>query len=234
MSKKSNKPEFIPADPDSPDENVRLPRQHRLAVDRVDDLYAGRQPRPVEVNAASAKSGSAFKFPYTDAQIDAARARLEAQVDRSNPDGTIAVEIFREGERVVKARRRVAQKPRKTSAAAIQRQRVLIQAVMELPPGLRPLLTGQRTIEWLVKAIKEKLGLQVSEDTVRHDIRLLRSFLRVVQDGKIPLPGQPRRTQEVEERTRLEQEGGRRTAARLAANPDLLSALSDPATIFEK
>ena len=59
-------------------------------------------------------------------------------------------------------------------AAAVQRQRVLIQAVMELPPSLRRHLTGKKTIEWLVKAIKKKLGLQVSEDTVRHDIRLLR------------------------------------------------------------
>ena len=59
MSKKSKKPtkaEFIPADPGSPDENVKLPRQVRLAVERAEDLVAGKQPRPVENNAASAKA----------------------------------------------------------------------------------------------------------------------------------------------------------------------------------
>ena len=39
------------------DETVKLPRQVRLAVERAEDLIAGRQPRPVEVNAASAKRG---------------------------------------------------------------------------------------------------------------------------------------------------------------------------------
>ena len=114
------------------DENVRLPRQVLLAVERAEALIAGRQTRPVEVNAASAKSGSASKFP-TDAQMDAALAWLEANADPSDPDSTIALEIFREGERIIEARRRGAQKPRKASDAVTQRMEALLQAFRELP-----------------------------------------------------------------------------------------------------
>ena len=100
------------------DETVKMPRQVRLAVERAEDLIAGRQPRPIGVPAASAPSGSASK--PTDAQINAALAWLEANVDSSNPDSTVALEIFRQGERIIKARRRGAQKPRKASTLVTQ------------------------------------------------------------------------------------------------------------------
>ena len=51
------------------DETVKLPRQVQLAVERIDDLYAGRPARPVEVNAASVNSGCS----YTDAKAQSPR-----------------------------------------------------------------------------------------------------------------------------------------------------------------
>jgi len=224
--------EGFPIRYDLVDEKVKLPAQARLAIERVEDLIAGRQPRPVEVNAASAKSGSASKFPYTDAQMDAALSWLEANVDRSNPDSMIALEIFREGARVIKDRRRGAQK---RSEAVTRRLEALLQAFRELSPKFQQHPTGKKTIERLRDAVIKKRGLRaLKEDTILKDIQQIPLLLRLVKEKIIPPPGQPRSTPELEERTRLEQEGGRRTAARLAANPDLLRALSDPATIFEK
>ena len=125
------------------DETVKMPRQVRLAVERAEDLVAGRQPRPIGVPAASAPSGSASK--PTDAQINAALAWLEANVDSSNPDSTVALEIFRQGERIIKARRRGAQKPRKASTLVTQRLEALFQAFRELPPKFRQHPTGRRS-----------------------------------------------------------------------------------------
>ena len=174
------------------DETVKLPRQVRLAAERAEDLIAGKQPRPVEVNAASAKSGSASKFP-TDHQMDAARAWLEAKVDPSNPDSTIALEIFREGKRIIEARRRGAQKPRKTSKRAVRRVEFLLQAFKEFTPKFQKHPTGQQTVERLRKAVMQKLGVRaLSEETVRRDIREIRSLIRLVQTGNMPPPGQPR------------------------------------------
>ena len=179
------------------DETVKMPRQVRLAVERAEDLIAGRQPRPIGVPAASAPSGSASK--PTDAQINAALAWLEANVNSSNPDSTVALEIFRQGERIIKARRRGAQKPRKASTLVTQRLEALFQAFRELPPKFRQHPTGVKTIERLRKATLQKLGLPdkdsvLSEDTIRQDIRQLRPLLRVVQEGRMPPPGLPSRS----------------------------------------
>ena len=117
------------------DETVKLPRQVRLAVERAEDLIAGKQPRPVEVNAATAKRKNPPEFSYTGPQMDAALAWLETKVDLSNPEfSTIAIELAREGAQVIKARRRGAQKP---SEAVTRRLEALFQAYWELPPDLQ-------------------------------------------------------------------------------------------------
>jgi hypothetical protein len=198
MSKKPTKPDdLIRFDPDSAideiDENVKLPHRVRLAAERAEDLIAGKQPRPVEVKAASAKSGSASKIPYSDAQIDAVLDRWDQRnLNISDPDFGIIIDLAREGARLTKAHRRGAQKAQKTSTAVTERLEALIQAFRELSPKLQAHPTGQPTIERLRKAIMQKQSLRaLSEDTVRQDIRQVRPLLRLVQKGIIPPVGKP-------------------------------------------
>jgi hypothetical protein len=206
--------EFIPADPDSPDPNVTLPLQVRLAVERAEALVTGRQPRPIEVDAASTKRG----FPFTDAQIAAVRAWLEAKADPADPVSVLALEMFRKEERTIKARRRgAAQQPRKVSDAVTRRLEALLQAFRELPSGLQKRPTGTKTVERLRNDLIKKLGLpdnddDLSEETIRkHIIQDIRPLIWLVQTGKMPPPGQPQ--PEVTERIRrqVKAEKARRT-----------------------
>ena len=142
-------------------------------------LLRGDNRGPLKSPAASAQSGSASK--PTDAQIDAALTWLEANVDSSNPDSTVALEIFRQGERIIKARRRGAQKPRKASTLVTGRVEALFQAFRNsrLSSSSTP---QEQTVERLRKATLQKLGLPdkdsvLSEDTIRQDIRQLRPLL---------------------------------------------------------
>ena len=177
---KRRRPEFIPADPNSPDQNVKLPRQARVALERAEALVAGRPPRPVAVDAAS----------LTNAQIDAVLARLDqGKLSVSDPDPGAVLALIREGARRIKADRQKAQTPKAQAAqkakdAAIkQRHKLVIEAVIELPQ--KRYLTGARTIKRLARVVGKRLGDPVTEATIRHDIRELRSFLRVVQEERI-------------------------------------------------
>ena len=183
---KRRRPEFIPADPNSPDRNVKLPRQARVALEHAEALVAGRPPRPVAADAAS----------LTDAQIDAVLARLDqGKLSISDRDPGIVIALIREGARRIKADRQKAQAPkaqaaRKAKAAAkTQRLRLVIEAVSKLSPTRKQYLTGTPTIKQLARVVGKKLGGPVSEATIRHDIRELRPFLRLVQKGLIPPPG---------------------------------------------
>jgi hypothetical protein len=202
------------------DETVKLPRQVRLAAARAEDLIAGKQPRLVEVKKASAKSGSTPKIPYPDGQIDAVLERWDqGNLEVSDPDFGIIIELAREGARLTKAHRRGAQRHRKTSTAVTRRLEVLIQAFTELPPKFQQQPTGKMTIERLRKAIIRKQGLRdnddvLSEDTIRQDIRQVRPLLRLVQKGIIPPAGKPIGPSE---KTRREMEAGRAAVARSAA-----------------
>jgi hypothetical protein len=174
---KRRRPEFIPADPNSVDRNVKLPRQVRVAAEHAEALIAGRPPRPVAVDAAS----------LTDAQIDAVLKRLDqGELNIPDRDPGIVIALIREGARHIKAGRQKAQTPkaqaaRKAKDAAInQRQTFLIAAVIELLPKKKP-LTGARTIERLARVVGKRLGSSVTEATIRHDIRELRPFLRALQ-----------------------------------------------------
>ena len=104
---KRRRPEFIPADPNSPDQNVKLPRQARVALERAEALVAGRPPRPVAVDAAS----------LTNAQIDAVLARLDqGKLSVSDPDPGAVLALIREGARRIKADRQKAQTPKAQAA----------------------------------------------------------------------------------------------------------------------
>jgi hypothetical protein len=198
---KRRRPEFIPADPNSPDRNVKLPRQARVALEHAEALVAGRSPRPVAADAAS----------LTDAQIDAVLARLDqGKLSISDRDPGIVIALIREGARRIKADRQKAQTPkaqaaRKAKEAAIkQRLEFVIEAVIKLPPKRKQHLTGALTIKQLARVVTKRLGGPVAEATIRHDIRELRPVLRaLVREGRIPPPGEPRkRLPELQEQTR--------------------------------
>jgi hypothetical protein len=193
-------------------QDVKLPQQVRLALERIGDLIAGKQPQPVEVTRAKAEKS----IPYTDAQIDAVLERWDqGKLSVSDPEFGILVALAREGARHIKARRRGAQKPREKSEAVTRRGEALLQAFRELPPKGQRYPTGAKTIERLRKAVIQKLGLPdnddgLSEDMIRQCIRELRPLIRLVQKGKMPPPGEPR--PEVAERIR------RQAAGNAAAN----------------
>jgi hypothetical protein len=179
---KRRRPEFIPANPNSPDQNVKLPRQARVALEHAEALVAGRPPRPVAADAAS----------LTDAQIDAVLARLDqGKLSVSDPDPGAVLALIQEGARRIKVGRQKAQTPKaqatqKAKDAAIkQRLKLVIKAVIELPPKRKQYLTGTPTIKRLARVVGKRLGGSVTEATIRHDIRALRPFLRVVQEGRI-------------------------------------------------
>ena len=189
MSKR-RRPELIPADPNSPDRNVKLPRQARVALEYAEALVTDRPPRPVAADAAS----------LTDAQIDAVPARLDqGKLSISDRDPGIVIALIREGARRIKADRQKAQTPkaqaaRKAKDADIElRLELVIEAVIKLSPKRKQHLTEVETIKQLARVVGKKLGGPVTEATIRHDIRelrprVLRPLLRLLQKGLIP-PG---------------------------------------------
>jgi hypothetical protein len=129
----------VPADSNSLDRNVKLPRQVRVASEHAEALVEHRPPRPVGADAAS----------ITDAQIDRVLARLDqGELSISDRDPGVVIALIREGARRIKADRQKAEIPkaqtaRKAKDATIkQRLRLVIEAVIELPPKLKQHLTG--------------------------------------------------------------------------------------------
>jgi hypothetical protein len=226
MSKKPTKTSdaFIRFDPNSPvdiaDKRVKLPRQVHLALERVEDLFAGKQPRPVEGTSAKRERS----IPYTDAQIDAVLERWDqGNLSVSDPEFGILLELAREGARLTKAHRRGAQKPRKKSKTVTRRREAVLQAFRELSPKLQEHPTGTTTIRRLRKAVIQKMGLQdkdgaLSEDTIIGDLGLVRPLARLVQKKKMPPPGKPHsKPKEPSEQTRREMRRGAEVSARHAA-----------------
>ena len=78
-------------------QDVKLPQQVRLALERIGDLIAGKQPQPVEVTSAKGEKS----IPYTDAQIDAVLERWDqGKLSVSDPEFGILVALAREGARL--------------------------------------------------------------------------------------------------------------------------------------
>jgi hypothetical protein len=199
------------------DKKVKLPHQVRLAAARAEDLIAGKRTRSVP----KPKTRSEPKVPYTDAQLDEVLARWDqGNLNVTDPDFGIIIELAREGARLTKAHRRGARTPRKTSDEVTRRLEALFEACSELSPKLLKHLTGQPTIEHLRKAVIRKLGLTdgdkvLPEEVIRQDIRLVRPLLRLVQKGVIPPIGKPK-GQGPSEKTRREMEAGRAALANAA------------------
>ena len=187
---KRRRPEFIPADPNSLDQNVKLPRQARVGLEHAEALVAGRPPRPVAADVAS----------LTDAQIDAVLARLDqGKLSISDRDPGIVIALIQEGARRIKADRQKAQTPKAQAArkakeaAKTLHLKLVIEAASKLSPKRKQYLTGTPTIKQLARVIGKKLGSPVTEATIRHDIRDLRPrvlgpHLRSLPKGRIP-PG---------------------------------------------
>jgi hypothetical protein len=208
-------PEYKPTiDPDVKlppiDPKVKLPRQVLLAVERAEDLIAGRPPRPVKAVPNAARP--------SDVEIDAVLKRWNQGV--FDPELRLILDLARGNWRGIKARRRGALK---TSEAVTRRLEALFQAYRELPSALQQHPTARETVARLRVAVSKKVGGALTEDTVRHDMKQIRPLMRLVQTGKWGLPSTP----ELEERTRQEQEAGRRAVARAEANPDPWRAIVD-------
>ena len=199
------------------DKNVKIPWQVRQAAALADALVKGNRA-PIGV-AATPPIRAKGKFRYTDAEIDEALKLLErGKLRVSGPRSEIIRELASEGARHIKARRRGAKQPRQNSDDVTRRLKALIQAYRELSPKRQANPTGQQTLEQLRTSVIEKLGLRdrddvISEDTIRQDIRQVRSFLRAVQRGIIPRTGSANKLG-LSEKTRQEMEAGRRAVAK--------------------
>jgi hypothetical protein len=196
-----------------------LPRQHQLAVARAEALITGKRQRPVEAAAAGTKRGSKSGFPYTDAQMDAALAWGKANLDPSDPDSMALLIMAREWGRLIKARRRGAQK---LSEARTRRLDALFQTYQKLPPKLQRHPTGTLTLERLRQAIMQKLSLKTLTDaTLLKDIQQIPLLLQAVRK----LSDQPARKTALSEQTLLEMEAGKRAVALAEARRIVLGGI---------
>jgi hypothetical protein len=225
VSKKRKKPaggprefsrEFIPADPDSPDE-INLPHQHQRAVVRAEALVTGKRPRPVVAVAAGTKRGSKPGFPYTDAQMDAAMAWGKANLDSSDPDGMALLMMAQEWGRLIKARRRGAQK---MSEARTRRLDAIFRAYQKLPPELQGHHTGTPTLKRLRQAVMQELGLRVLSGAVI--LKDLQQIPLLLQAARKRSEQTPKEKEALLGQTLLEMEAGRQAVALAEARREIL------------
>jgi hypothetical protein len=228
LARRSTETELIRLAPSAPadaplDDHVKLPRQVREAAALADDLVTGK--RRLTDLAAKPTPRSPNGFPYTNVQINEVLKRLkEGKLQVDGPDFEIIRELAKEGAKHITARRRGARQPRENSDEVTRRLEVLVEAFKELPPRYQKTPTGRRTIERLRESVIQKLGLPnkdeaISEETVRSDIRQVRSLLRTVQRGLISSSGGR------SEKTQREMEAGRANLAKIAAG-----SKADPAS----
>lgn len=231
MARRSTETELIRLAPSAPadaplDDHVKLPRQVREAAALADDLVTGKQ-RLTDL-AAKPTRRSPNGFPYTDVQINEVLKRLkEGKLQVDGPDFEIIRELAKEGAKHITARRRGARQPRENSDEVTRRLEVLVEAFKELPLKYQKTPTGRRTIERLRESVIQKLGLPnkdeaLSEETVRSDIRQVRSLLRTVQRGLISSSDG---SKGLSEKTQREMEAGRANLAKIAAG-----SMADPAS----
>jgi hypothetical protein len=219
QTKSRSRPKFIPADPDSPDKNVKLPRQVRVAAEYAEARIEGRPPRPVESDVPS----------ITNAQINAVLERLErGELVISDRDPGVVIALIREGARRIKTDRqnaqalkarvtRKAQEAKEAREAAIeQRLKFLIQAVSDLSPERAKHLTGEKSTKRLLTSVNKKMDAwwrrrnfgtarrhdPVTKATLLRDIGLLSPLLRKMAGRKKTLrwetPEQARYRRKVE------------------------------------
>jgi hypothetical protein len=210
---KSDKPISLldPTGREPIDEDVQVPEQVRRVAALADSRVTGKSiPRAAQPNRT---------VPYTDAEIEEALQQLErGEVEIIGPNYETIIGLAREGGRLIKAHRRGARESREKSEGVTRRLEALLQAYRELSEGFQKRPTGLNTIRLLRKKVIQKLGLQdeddlISEDTIRQDIRLVRPYMRLIQQGIIPRTGSPKRQQELSEKAKQEKEEGKRAVA---------------------
>ena len=104
-------------------------------------LNAERARRAKRAKADAAKG----ELPFTDAAMNEALARAEA--DARTSDDALVLAMAQEMRRVIKGRRRGAQKPRKPSDKVTQRIAATLRAFSELSPKLQKHPRGNLTVE---------------------------------------------------------------------------------------
>jgi hypothetical protein len=171
-----------------------------------------------------AKTTSRPTFPYSDARIREALARWTSAtilgrggLKPTDRDFKVIVALAHEGANHILARRAGARKPRVPSADVTRRLEATLDAYRSLSPNLQTHPTGEKTIEWLRKAVIERVGLrddELSEETVRNDINRLRPMFRLVRQGIIPLGKRPAK-QKLSAQTHRQMDARRRAHARI-------------------
>jgi hypothetical protein len=217
MSKKLPQPEPKGFRPDPHrqhppiDRKIQLPEPVRRAAARADALLTGK---PFERAPQRNRT-----FSYSDTEIVEAMQYLDREgLQAGDPRVATIIALAREGAQHIKARRRGAHEPRENSENVTQRLGALLQAYRELSPNLQKRPTGATTIRFLRTAMVQKLGKKdtdhtISEDTIRQDIRLVRPYMRLIQQGIIPRTGSPKGQKEISEKTKQEMEAGKKAVA---------------------
>ncbi len=134
-------------------------------------------------------------FPYSETEIKRAlapwrpRALPVYQQDElkvTDPNFEVIIALAWEGAKHILSRRAGGRTPRKPSATLLRRMQAIVESYRDLPARLQARPNGTATIERLREGAVKKLGLNdddISEDTVRHDVRELSLLLQIVKDA---------------------------------------------------
>lgn len=134
-------------------------------------------------------------FPYSEAEIKRALApwrpralpfyeQDELKVTDTNFEVIMA--LAREGAKHIRGRRAGGSRERKPAQKVLLRQLSIVETYRDLSARLQACPTGTETIERLRQGAIGKLGLNdddISEDTVRRDVRELRVLLQIIRRG---------------------------------------------------
>jgi hypothetical protein len=132
-------------------------------------------------------------FPYSEAEIKRALAPWrpraipvyeQDELKVTDPNFEVIIALAHEGAKHILGRRAGGSRARKSAGKVLLRLQTIVEAYRALPPRLQARPTGTATIERLRQGAIKKLGMNdddISEDTVRHDVRELRLLLQIVR-----------------------------------------------------
>ena len=177
---------LVPYGPHLPaDENVIAPPQVKHAAAVANALASG-QPLPTRPKPTLET--------LSDAEIEQVLQRLKPSAEISQPDFDLIRELAERGAQDIIAHRRGARKPRANSGAVTRRMEAELEAYRRL---------------------SKKRGLNVSEDTLRHDLQQMALLLRLVRKGIVPPAGpRPAINAKLSKKTQREMVAGKRTLAK--------------------
>lgn len=152
---------------------------------------------------------------HSDAEIERALEGLkQGALQISHADIDLIRELAERGARDLKARRDGGRKPRANSGAVTQRMVVVLDAYRRLSLNRQAHHTGKMTLLEIQKSLK-KLGLNVTEDTIKNDLQQMDLLLRLIREGIVPPPGpKPPVNRKLPKKTQKEMIAGKRTLAR--------------------